>query len=234
MQLGAIHAHSGAPAGLWLPESRINSRMSPCIGKMYSFAQMCLERKSLFDCARQSFKVMTADNVQDQICSPYTVCVSAAPGRRGGGFQSSGVPTEQRPPYGWGLGSAMWGVWFVCPQIWTHEVELGICYISMSSQDCPLRTVEMSSVSLPAVLQRLQGVGKVLSDHISCRQLRSPGLPREVDGGCPDFIVICSPSLKCGCPVETFGDSLMGFRPELVLPCFCVLKWGTKMDYQDL
>lgn len=167
MQPGAIHAPSGAPAGLWLPESHINSRMSPCIGKTYSFAQMSLERKSLFDCAKQSFKVMTEDSVQNQICSTYALCVSAAPGRRGGGFQSSGVPTKQRPPCGWGLGSAVWGVWFVCPQIRTHEVEAGMCYISMSLQEYPLRMVEISSPSLQAVLQWLQSGGKVLSDCTS-------------------------------------------------------------------
>ena len=42
-----------------------------------------------------------------------------------------------------------------------------MCYISMSLQDYPLRTMEMSSLSLQTVLQWLQGVGKTLSDHTS-------------------------------------------------------------------
>lgn len=132
--------------------------------KMYSFAQMCLERKSLF--VPDSHLRQWPQREFRTRCAARTRLCECRPGG-GGGFQSSGVPTKQRPPRGWGLGSATWGVWFVCPQIWTHEVELRMCYISMPLQDYPLRKVEMSSLNLQAVLQWLQGVGKVLSDHTS-------------------------------------------------------------------
>jgi len=82
---------------------------------MYSFPQTCLEKKSLSDCAKQSFKGMTADCVQDQICSLYTVCVSAAPGRKGEGFKAVGCPLSRDHPVAGGLVAQCEGSGFFVP-----------------------------------------------------------------------------------------------------------------------
>lgn len=82
MQPGAFHDHGGALQG---SGSQSHTLITECIRKAQSFAQMCLERKSLFECARQSFKVIVGD-VEGWIFSLYPGCESR--GRRGGGFQS--------------------------------------------------------------------------------------------------------------------------------------------------
>lgn len=79
MQPGAFHGYGGAQQGF--------GSWSLILITECHLAQMCLERKSLFDCARQSFKVIV-EGVQGWIFSLSTDCGTAGPGRRGGGSQS--------------------------------------------------------------------------------------------------------------------------------------------------
>lgn len=52
------------------------------------------------------------------------------------------------------------------------------------------------------------------------------------DGG--DVLPVPAASPPGVCPVETFRDPWVGFRPELVLPCFCVLRLRIKINHPDL
>lgn len=110
-----------SPAGFWLLESHINNRMSPCIGKVQSLAQMCLERKSLFECARQSFKVIVKGVFRAGFsASPLTV-----------GVQSQGGEEEVSR-----AGSTPWhcsvrGVCCLSPDA-NKRVEQEMCHILLS------------------------------------------------------------------------------------------------------